>query len=285
MKIMIKIKNFIPARQFKHNPNRFNVMSSGMGTQSNAIICMIHAEILPKPDVIVAADTEREASNVFEYQKKHIQPLCDEMNIPYYIVPKSQFTNVDLVQPSSGMTLAGYYSEWDGRKENGECRGKQPGYCSARWKREVIERFLNKKYGQSYLTKRGVDMWMGMSLDEPKRIKVTTGKWHRVYPLFEMMITRQMAIQFVEQYNLPTPPRSACWMCPNRRESEWLWMKENVPEDFKKACEHEKEIQKDNPHLWLTKYGVPLADAPLKSNGMDEQLDLVQFCDSGMCFV
>lgn len=61
-------KTFIPRRQFKHNPQRLNVLSSGGGTQSNAIICLIHAGALPKPDVIVMSDTEREASNVFAYQ-------------------------------------------------------------------------------------------------------------------------------------------------------------------------------------------------------------------------
>lgn len=83
---MATIKNFIPLREFKYNPDRLNVMSSGGGTQSNALICMMHAGIIPKSDIIVMSDTEREASNVFEYQRKYIQPLCDDMGVKYEIM-------------------------------------------------------------------------------------------------------------------------------------------------------------------------------------------------------
>lgn len=271
--------------QFKHKPDRFNVVSSGGGTQSTAIICMIAAGRLPKPDVIVMADTEREASNVIKYQHKYLVPLCRNIGIEYHIIKKSNHTDIDLYQPSNGMILPGYFSEWEGRNKKGQCAGKQPGYCSVRWKKEVVERYLNITYGKNYLTKRGVDMWVGMSVDEPRRIKITTGKWQRRYPLFEKGVTRQMAIQYVQNFGLPEPPRSACWMCPNRHDSGWIWMRENEPDDFLRACKHEEEVQKDHPHLWLTKYGIPLAFAPLKETNKPVQFELVQFCDTGMCFV
>ncbi|EPZ7023450.1 hypothetical protein ACXPJX_000302 [Serratia marcescens] len=281
------MQSFIPRRQFKHNPARFNVLSSGGGTQSNAIICLIHAGVLPKPDVIVMSDTEREASNVFAYQAKHIKALCDEVGIEYHIVPKSLYATYDIVGPDEDEPLPGYFSTRNGRDKDGWCTGKKPTFCSVKWKQEVVQRFLNDRYGEKYLTARGVDMWMGISIEEAaRRMKVTDGKWRRRYPLIDMMLTKQMCIQCVEDYGLPTPPASLCWMCPNRDDDLWLFMKENVPEDFQRACEHEKEIQKTWPWLWLTKYGVPLAEAPLKpSGGKGAQMDLVQFCDSGMCFV
>lgn len=290
------VKNFIPLRQFKHNPDRFNVLSSGGGTQSNAIICLIHAGVLPKPDVIVMSDTEREASNVFTFQRKHIAPLCAEMGVEYHIIPKSKYATYDLVASDPDVPLPGYFTEMNGRQANGECSGKQPAFCSDKWKTDVIHRFLNETYGELNLTRRGVDMWMGISIEEAaRRMRLTSGKWQRRYPLIEMMMTKQMAIQCVEDYGLPTPPPSLCWMCPNRDDDLWLYMKEHVPEDFEKACAHEKEIQKTWPHLWLTKYGVPLAEAPLKpSGGNNSQMDLIQFmetgssgrmCANGNCFV
>lgn len=281
---MATIKNFIPLREFKYNPDRLNVMSSGGGTQSNALICMMHAGIIPKSDIIVMSDTEREASNVFEYQRKYIQPLCDDMSIKYEIIPKSRYATYDLYA-TNGDILPGYFSISNGRDKNGYCTGKKPAFCSDKWKREVVQRYLNETYGEEYLTKRGVDMWMGISIEEAtRRVKITSGKWQRKYPLVEMMITKQMCIKFVEDYGLPTPPPSLCWMCPNRDDNLWLYMKENVPEDFEKACQHEQEIQKEFPHLYLTKYGVPLKEAPLTSNSKNAQMDLMLFCDSGMCF-
>jgi len=276
-------KKFIPSRSFKHNPERLNVLSSGGGTQSNAIICLIHAGVLPKPDIIVMSDTEREASNVFSYQKEYIAPLCEDMGVEYFIVPKSQYATYDVVGPDPDVPLPGYYTEYNGRDKNGFCTGRQPAFCSDKWKTEVIHRFLNEKYGQLNLTRRGVDMWLGISIEEAaRRMRVTTGKWVKRYPLVEIMMTKQMAIQCVEDYGLPTPPPSLCWMCPNRDDDLWLYMKNHIPEDFARACEHEKKIQKLWPHLWLTKYGVPLAEAPLKpSGGKNTQMDLVQFMETG----
>ncbi|CAI2005946.1 Uncharacterised protein [Serratia marcescens] len=250
------------------------------------MICLIHAGVLPKPDVIVMSDTEREASNVFAYQAKHIKALCDEVGIEYHIVPKSLYATYDIVGPDEDEPLPGYFSTRNGRDANGWCTGKKPTFCSVKWKQEVVQRFLNDKYGEKFLTARGVDMWMGISIEEAaRRMKVTDGKWRRRYPLIDMMMTKQMCIQCVEDYGLPTPPASLCWMCPNRDDDLWLFMKENVPEDFQRACDHEKEIQKTWPWLWLTKYGIPLGEAPLKpSGGKGTQMDLVQFCETGMCF-
>ncbi len=278
---------FIPRREFKHNPERLNVISSGGGTQSNAIICLVHAGVLPKPDIIVMSDTEREASNVFEYQKKYIAPICEDMGVDYLIVPKSRFATYDIDGPDPDVPLPGYFTEYEGRDSKGMCAGKQPAFCSIKWKTEVIHRFLNERYGEKYLTARGVDSWMGISIEEAKRrAKYPTGKWQRRYPLIEMLMTKQMAIQCVEDYGLPTPPASLCWMCPNRDDDLWLYMKNNAPSDFERACQHEKEIQMKWPHLWLTKYGVPLSEAPLTpSGGKNAQMDLIQFCDSGLCFV
>lgn len=203
------MKSFIPRRQFKHNPARFNVLSSGGGTQSNAMICLIHAGVLPKPDVIVMSDTEREASNVFAYQAKHIKALCDEVGIEYHIVPKSLYATYDIVGPDEDEPLPGYFSTRNGRDANGWCTGKKPTFCSVKWKQEVVQRFLNDKYGEKFLTARGVDMWMGISIEEAaRRMKVTDGKWRRRYPLIDMMLTKQMCIQCVEDYGLPTPPAS-----------------------------------------------------------------------------
>lgn len=280
-------KNFIPQKNFNHRPERFNVLSSGGGTQSNAIICLIHAGVIPKPDIIVMSDTEREASNVFEYQRKYIAPLCEEMGVEYQIIPKSRYATYDLIGSDEDAPLPGYFTEYEGRDIRGQCSGKQPAFCSIKWKTEVIHRYLNERYGEKYLTERGVDTWLGISIEEAqRRAKFPPGKWQRRYPLIEMMMTKQMAIQCVEDYGLPTPPASLCWMCPNRDDDLWLFMKNHVPEDFARACAHEKEIQKLWPHLWLTKYGVPLAEAPLKpSGGKNKQMDLIQFCDSGQCFV
>jgi len=278
------IKKFRARRPFIPREKRVQVHASGGGTQSTSAICLEHAGIIPKPDIIVMVNTGRESSAALEYQKKYMMPLCEDMGVDYVIVPKEKYATYDLVGPDPDYPLPGYFTEYDGRKENGDCLGKQPAYCSDKWKTEVMHRYLNERYGEKELTKSGVDLWMGMSLDEANRIKYPSGKWQKRYPLFEMLITRQMAIQIVEDYGLPTPPRSLCWMCPNRDDGMWRELKENFPEDFQRAVEHEKEIQKTWPWLWLHKSGMPLDQIDFKA-AKPVQIDLIQFCDTGVCGV
>jgi len=272
-------------REFKTNPDRLQVISSGGGTQSNAMIVLCCMGALPKPDLIVMADTEREASNVFDYQKKYIQPLCDEMGIDYVIVKKSDWTKNDITTPSDDeCVLPPFFSTLNGRGKDGGCYGKQPGFCSDKWKAEPLRRYLNDRYGERELTRRGVDFWIGMSFDEARRVKYPTGKWQKRYPLFEAQIVREQAIQIVKDFGLPEPPRSACWMCPNRHDDEWLWMKKNVPEDYEKAIQFERDLQKDFDYLYLHQTGKPIGEVIFTQRA--KQMDIFdQFCDTGLCFV
>lgn len=59
-------------------------------------------------------------------------------------------------------------------------------------------------------------------------------------------------------------------------------MKHNVPEDFKRASEFEKELQKEYPWLWLNKEGIPLEEIDFDSmmkdfNGKREHVDEEKF--------
>lgn len=55
-------------------------------------------------------------------------------------------------------------------------------------------------------------------------------------------------------------PRSACYMCPNHSDAEWLDMKMNWPADFQAACELEAEMQLKDPHFYLHPSCVPLPE-------------------------
>ena len=273
----------------ENRKSRLQVLSSGGGTQSSCIIVLIAMGALPKPDLVLMSNTEREASNVFDYQKEFIKPICDAIGLEYVIVDKSDFTDSDITYISKDgdeTTLPPFFTEYNGRNPDGTV-GKQAGFCSSKWKSDVLNRYLNNRYGEKELTERGVDYWIGMSFDEARRVKYPSGKWQKRYPLFEAQILREQAIKIVEDYGLPEPPRSACWMCPNRHDDEWEWMKKNVPQDFKKAVVFEKELQEDFPWLWLHKSGKPISDLDFKAlSKSSKQIDIFdKYCDTGMCFV
>lgn len=279
-----------PFKISEKRKDRLQVLSSGGGTQSNCIIVLIAMGAIPKPDLVLMSNTEREASNVFEYQREFIKPICDSIGLEYVIVNKSDFTDDDVIYISKNgdeSTLPPFFSEYNGRDKKGMC-SKQPGFCSSKWKSNVLNRYLNDRFGAETLTKSGVDYWIGMSFDEARRIRYPSGKWQKRYPLFEAQIIREQAIQIVQDYGLPEPPRSSCWMCPNRHDDEWQWMKENVPQDFEAAVRFEQDLQKDFPWLWLHRSGEPLSDIDFKKlvAKKEEQIDIFErYCDTGMCFV
>lgn len=62
MKIEIGSLKLDARKPFEIKNDRIQVFSSGMGTQSCGIAVMIYLGYLPKPDLIVAADTGRECS-------------------------------------------------------------------------------------------------------------------------------------------------------------------------------------------------------------------------------
>lgn len=252
--------------------DRIQAWSSGGGTQSTAIAALICMGVL-KPDVAVIVDTEREASEVWEYLDKWVIPGLEKVGVKLHRVKKSQFATVDL---------------WGGKNkddllipaftdQNGKI-GKLSTYCSVEWKKRVVQRFLNSIYPAG--TK--FNQWIGFSFDEPKRIFQEVGKWEPKFPLFEMGIRRRQCVEIVEKFGWPTPPRSSCWMCPNRSHDEWMHLKHNRPDDWQKAINFEQEIRKGDDAVWLTKSGKPLAELP----EVQTEPDLFTArCGSGQCFV
>lgn len=100
-----------------------------------------------------------------------------------------------------------------------------------------------------------------MSLDEMRRVRVSGEKWYQFrYPLiFEVPMRRSECLDLVKKMGWPEPPRSACWMCPNRENSEWQDMKKNWPEDFARACNLEAEIQLQRADFFFHRSLKPLA--------------------------
>ena len=73
------------------------------------------------------------------------------------------------------------------------------------------------------------------------------------YPLvFEVRKTRLDCVQLIRWtgWNCPIP-HSACYLCPNLGDEEWADMKDNLPDDFEKACSSEDHLRIDDEHFWF----------------------------------
>lgn len=209
-----------------------DVWSCGGGTQSAAIAALIVQGRLPKPDVACMVNTEREKSATWSYMQSTLQPELEKVGVDLVVIDKSQFATVDLYAHNGDFLLPAYTTL------NGNA-SKMPTFCSNEWKRRVVQRYVRS------LGIKRCRLWLGMSVDEPQRVKDSKESWcTHYYPLiYEVWFRRSDCVRLVAEMGWLEPPRSACWMCPNMSQREWIEMKESRPEDFQAAVALERQVR------------------------------------------
>lgn len=243
------------------------VWSCGGGTQSAAIAALIVRGDLPVPDLAVIVDTEREKSSTWLYMTNVIDPAVAKLGVVVHRIKKSEFATVDVYSDSGRLLLPVFAGD-----------AKLPGYCSNEWKRRVIMRWLRSQ---------GVEQarnWLGLSTDEMKRVRAQAEKWFEPrYPLIELGMSRERCRWLVESMGWPTPPKSACYMCPNHPNEGWRDMKKNYPADFIAAVVFEREMQVKDPHFFIHRSLTPLDQVDFEDH-QNQLFDNDKGCDSGYCF-
>lgn len=242
--------------------------SNGGGTQSAAIAALIIQGRLPKPDIALIVDTEREKASTWRYLDEIIRPNLQSVGVYVERVPKSRYATVDLYggEDDDSILIPAFTTQ------NGEV-GKLPTFCSVEWKQRVVQRYLRE------LGVNEAQLWIGISRDEMRRIRTPRHKWlqERYVLLFDVPMYRSECLHLVMNVmGWPEPPRSACWMCPNMNDEEWRQMDR---EDFQKAVNFEREIRQKDAFVFLHELGKPL-----------DQVDFTNHqpklgCDSGYCFI
>ncbi|SEH05513.1 Uncharacterised protein [Candidatus Venteria ishoeyi] len=132
-------------------------------------------------------------------------------------------------------------------------------------------------------------MWIGFSVDERNRCKAQSkdDKWLEWYPLIEMGLQRLDSITYVKKMGWPEPPRSACWMCPNHSDFEWLRLKEDG--EINRAVALEQSInaqrtEKGEPELFFHRSCQPIGSIDFEDTQVDMFDTRQQTCQGG-CFV
>lgn len=231
------------------------VWSCGGGTQSGAIAELIRMGQLPKPDFAFMTDTGRERSSTWPFVNGFIRPALASVGLELTIIKSSDFgASLDVVYISEKneqtVLLPGYTTLAGGA-------GKLSPFCSGKWKRDVGERWM-----RSIGIERARN-WIGISREEARRIRAQHRGWLPLwYPLiFEVPMTRDMCVSLIREAGWGGQiPHSACYMCPNHSDAEWIDMKRNWPEDFAAACALEAETRTKDAHFYLHPACIPLAD-------------------------
>ncbi len=238
----------------------------GGGRQSVRIATLIIDGALPVPDIICIADTGREKQSTWDYLFQVVSPAMKHIK-QIHVVPKSTYARVDL---------------WGGKDKdsllipafsniNGGLSKMSP-FCSNEWKARVCDRWLKREMGVKDFV-----AWLGFSVDEKKR-------WERklsddfYFPLVHgYPQTKQECVDGVVAFGWPQPVHSACWMCPNQSDNEWL---DNSPEDQAKAIQFDKEIRLKDPNAFLHKSCLPLSEVKFVRTNKPKDP-----CDSGLCMI
>lgn len=316
---------------------KLEVLSYGGGTQSAALALMSAAGDLPRLDAVVFADTQGELPETYEYAE-YVEAKLAEVGIPFIRATAGNLEAALLAtEPtSSNPTPPAHVLNPDGSK------GKIGGYrCSFDYKRRVVTREVKKLCGGRGAWKRStVHQWLGFSVDEVGRCKPAdecrcghkrlrppaekggAPRGHRpgcdackcekfdpwqvnVWPLIDLGYRRGDTIRWFGENGHPTPPRSACWFCPNSRNPRWQQLKTDHPDLWERACKLDESIRNGGAfnrrgsttlagQLFLHDSLIPLRDADLRSaheRAVEAgQLDLFDGavlgneCEAGACF-
>lgn len=282
----------------------FNFLSLGAGVQSSALALMAaRGEIGPRLDAAIFADTQAEPASVYQW----LDWLEGEIERSPFPFPVHRVTKGDLREKA----LERRISE-DGRgytktiipsftvdPDSGEPGAVMTRACTRDYKIAPLgakqRELAGVKRGQKECT---VTTWIGISLDEIQRVKVSRDPWNQLrYPLVERRMHRHDCLNWMERNGYPRPPRSACVFCPFHSNAEWRRLRDEEPEAFAEAVAFERDLQaakawSDNfrSALYLHRQRVPLDQADLSTaeeRGQESIYETDSFADEceGMCGV
>lgn len=307
------------------------ILSLGGGTQSWALAFMSARGDIDRLDHIVFADTHGELPETYEYLD-YGRRIVEAAGIPLHIVSAGSLEQALLAtEPTShNPTPPAHVLNPDGSK------GRIGAYrCSYDYKRRQVTRKAKALCGNPGDWKRSnVEQWIGFSLEETGRMKDSTecrcghnritgrGKTIRHihtdagctkcrceqyepwqtnrWPLIELRMKRQDTIAWFGQHGHPTPPRSACYFCPNSSNERWISLRRDHPDLFDRAVHLDTTIRNGGGfnargniafagQMFLHASLLPLREAidaaidPDQRSLFDDDA-LAMDCNAGVCF-
>lgn len=239
------------------------VLSLGSGVQSSTILMMAVLGLL-EIDAAVFSDTGWEPVAVYRYLE-WLKKMAVLASIPLVTVSGGDLRE-DETSPTrhrgakGKYTLIPWYTTLNGKK------GRLFRQCTSRYKIEPIQRWL-RSTGASL--EQPVELLLGISLDEYTRMRTSPIPYLvNTYPLIERRMTRQDCLDWMARYGFPQPPKSACIICPFRRDAGWRKLRHDSPQDWEEAVQFDHLLRSGHYTAFdATAYvhdsRQPLGDVPL----------------------
>ena len=250
-------------RDYQKDP--LQVLSFGGGVQSTAMLLMVHEGILPRPDVVMFADTGSELPETLQHIEDNARPFIEQvLKIPFIIARSQRGTLHDDYMRLSAIPMIGIRSCTDNFKISPQ--------------RKEIRKIVGNRNGILL-----AECWMGITTDESKRkpkIKdPREPKWiEKTYPLLDLIPTSRADCQEMNDRHNWSVVKSGCFCCPYQSTKSWQKLKLDHPELFEISLEMERMKNIKRPGKMGLHQEKPLSTI--------EELNLPDsMCDSGGCFI
>jgi hypothetical protein len=237
------------------------VMANGGGVQSLAMMKMIEAGDLPRPDMFIFSDTLAEMPATIANIETRCIPLAESLGIPF----------ITVCAASTG-GYAATIGEGEGIYEYSMATGTMPRIgnrsCTGNFKIAPQRRFARAIVGN----KNGVVLvrfWLGISHDERGRARFadepgSSPAWCELrFPLLEdeREITRDDCRATLEAAGWGDVEKSGCHFCPYQTLRGWVALKRDHPELWLKALALEARFREARPEQRRGLYRGWLRDA------------------------
>lgn len=270
---------------------RLRVISLGAGVQSTTMALMAaHGEIGPMPDFAIFADTGDEPERVYE----HLNWLSSGNVLPFPLL-RTQSVHGRLSEHIIRSIAGEISASGNIPLYTSEPKGMLPRQCSKEFKVRPISRFVREWLGVATGARvpkdTVVEMWIGISTDEASRMKPSENNWIKNrWPLIEQRLSRNDCLRWMERNSYPRPPKSACIFCPYHGAGQWRDLRDNAPEDWRRAVAFDAAIRTGTKGMtsgqaFLHRQRVPLDEVDLSTAEDRGQLNMFNDECEGMCGV
>ena len=271
----------------------FHILNLGAGVQSTTIYLLaVDGELGVSLDAAVFADTHEEPTSVY----RHLEWL-ESLGGPKIHRVSAGKIGDDLVHGinSTGHSFASIPCHTsDGNGRTGITRRQ----CTAEYKIRPIEKWIRQtlvgiRKGQWMPKDVKVNQYMGFSYDEPGRAararnRFAQIRWGEVhFPLIELEMTRAECESYLRGRVPHHVPRSACVFCPYKSNAEWLHLKANDPDGWKRAVQVDASLRDPNSvatrgathSMFIHRQCVPLPDVDLGESPNTSEFEME--CEGG----
>jgi hypothetical protein len=262
--------------------------------QSSTVLLMSIHGVLPELDAVIFADTGWEPQGVYDYLEylQSIHPIHVVAAGPSKILHDGSFAQIPKnIREDALKSQVRDSKRWASipfaTKNPDGSIGRIRRQCTKDYKVDPVRRRIRQLLNGKRPDPGDVELWMGISFDERKRVSFSRVKYivHH-YPLIELEMTRRDCLEWIYKHELPIPSRSACIGCPYHSNAEWKAIQQH-PVEWQDAVEFDRAMRNKGGilgDLYLHSSCKPLDEINFKTTEDAGQMNWITVCE-GMCGV